>query len=630
MITYFRHLFVDSWLGRAFALLIFVAFVAWGVSGVLGSMGRAGPGDVARVGDRQVSEQEFDAAFQRDLRQVASQAAGGDASQIPAAERGQIAMQALQGLVGRAEALRQAARLGIVVPDSALRQAVFDAPLFKAKDGGFDRVRFNQFLEQRHMTQDSLLSALRDDLAAKALIEPLRVGARAPDILVRKAFDYASQTRTLDMVRVLASAVPPPPPADEATLRRYFQNHPDQFQAPEFRRVKLVLLSPQTVARGMDVSEAQERAVFKAEHGTGQVPEKRSVQVVTSPSEAQAQALATLWRGGAGWAQVQAAAAGSVPVSIDDAAQATFPEPRLGALAFAAKPDQVAGPAHLESGWVLLKVVKVVAPTTQSFDALRPKLRDQIAAARAGEGMAERVQKLQDAIAGSSGLDQIPGDIGAAALEGTLDAQGMTQAGEPAPLPGSPAARRAVIAQAFAQKPGAPPELKQGPDDSLYALVVQSVIPRRKLAYAAVAGQVAASVRREAIRHAANVEAAGLFAAAKKQGGVAKLGRADVVHAGPIGRGAPPADVPAELARLAFSLAPGQSTMVETPDGFVVATITGAQHPGPGSNALAFARMHSRLDQAVGDDIEASYAMALQRQTPPRLDAAAMRRVISP
>ncbi len=630
MITYFRHLFVDSWLGRAFALLIFVAFVAWGVSGVLGSMGRTGPGDVAQVGSQQVSEQEFDGAFQRDLQQVASQSNGGDTSQIPTEERGQIAMQALQGLVGRAEALRQASRRGIVVPDSVLRQAVFDAPLFKGTDGSFDRTRFNQFLAQRGMTETGLLSALRDDLAAKALIEPLRVGAFAPDILAREAFDYAAQTRTLDMVRVPLSAVPTPPPADDATLHRYFQNHPEQFQAPEFRRIKLVVLSPQTVARGMDVPEAQERALFKAEHGTGQVPQKRSVEVITSQTEARAEALATLWQGGAGWPQMQAAAADSVPVAIDDAAQSTFPEPKLGALAFGAKPDQVVGPTHLDSGWVLLKVIKVTAPTTQSFAELRPKLHDQIAASRASEGMADRVQKLQDAIAGSSGLDQIPGDIGAAALEGTLDASGMTQAGAPAPLPGSAALRRAVIAQAFAQKPGAPPELKQGPDDADYALTVQSVIPPQKLAYAAVAAKVAASVQHDAVRRAAEAQAARLFADARKRGGVDKLGRADVIHVGPIGRGAPPAGVPADLAQLAFSLAPGQSTMVETPDGFVVATVTGAQHPGPASNQLAFARMHSRLDQAVGDDIEASYAMALQRQTPPVLNDAAVRRVINP
>ena len=630
MISYFRHLFVDSWLGRAFALLIFVAFVAWGVSGVFGSMGRTGPGDVASVGGQPVSEQEFDSRLRQQLQQVAQQSTGGDVSQIPAAERQQVGMQVLQGLVNRAEALREAARLGIVVPDSVLRQAVFAAAAFKDKDGKFDRARFDRILAAQGLTETRLLSLFREDLAVNALVAALRGGAVAPAVLVRHAFDYAAQTRTLDMVRIPFDAMPAPADADEPVLRRYFDNHPDQFKAPEYRRIKLVVLSPQTVAATMDVSEADERAAFKAQYGTGQVPEKRSVEVITAPGEARARALATLWSAGAGWPQMQAAASDSIPVAVDDAAQDSFPDPALGKVAFAAKPGDVVGPTHLDSGWVLLKVVKLIAPARQSFAQVRAHLHDEIAASRVADGMADRVQKLQDAIAGGSGLDQIPGDLGAAAAQGTLDAKGMTPAGQPAPLPGSGPLRQAILAQAFAQKQGAPPELKQGPDDAEFALVVQSATPARALPFAAVQDRVRMAVRQQAVRHAAEQQAARLYAEAQKQGGLAKLGRADIVHAGPIGRNAPPPGVPPDLANIAFSLAPGQSTMLQTSDGFVVATITGAQHPGPLSNRLAYARMQSRLDEAVGDNIEASYAMALQRRVRPVVNADAVRRVISP
>ena len=628
MISYFRHLFVDSWLGRVFAGLIFVAFVAWGVSGVFSSMGPSGPGIVATVEGEKVTAVAFDNAFRQQLAAVARQTTGGDVSQIPSAERGQIALQVLQGLVGRAEALREASSLGIVVPDAVLRDAVFAAPIFKGSDGRFDRMRFDRVLQAEGMTEATLLSLFRDDLKANALIESLRIGALAPAVLVRHAFDYAAETRTLDMVRIPFASMPPPPAADDATLHRYFDNHPDAFKAPQYRRIKLVVLSPHTVASSMDVSEADERAAFKELVGTGQVPEKRSVEVITAPSQARAEALATLWRGGAGWPQMQAAATDSIPVQLDDAPQTTFPEPALGALAFGAKPGAVAGPAHLESGWVVLRVTKVTAPSVKSFAAMRSKLHDEIAEARASDGMADRVQKLQDAVAGGSGLDQIPGDIGAVAAEGTLDPQGMTQDGTPAPLPGPEPLRTAILAQAFAQKPGAPPEIKQGPGDAEFALIVQTEIPAHPLAFAAVQDKVRQDVREAAIHHEAETQAADLFAAARGHHGVGALGRTDVVQAGPIGRGPPPAWVPADLARQAFGLAPGTSTMLRTSDGFVVATVIGVQHPGPQSNRLAYARMQTTLDQSVGDDIEASYAMALQRRMRPQINDQAVRSVI--
>ncbi len=626
MISYFRHLFVDSWLGRAFALLIFAAFVFWGVGDFFTSMGRGDPGTVASVGAQKVSAQAFDSAYRQQLDRVAQQT-GGDASQLPVGERGQIAMQVLQGLVSHAEALREATRLGVVVPDGVLRQAIFDLPLFKDDHQQFDRARFDQWLRTHNLTEQKLLSLFRDDLTASALIEPLRIGARAPSIVVRRAYDYGAQTRTLDMVSIPFASVAPPPPAGEATLRRYYDNHAMQFQAPDYRRIKLVLLSPETIARSIDVPEADERALFKSQQGTGS-PEKRSVEVITAPSEARARALATLWSGGAGWPQMQAAAADSVPVALDDATEAAFPDPALGRIAFTAKPGQVSAPTHLESGWVLLKVVRVTAPTTHSFETMRPALHDEIAVSRARDGMADRVQKLQDAIAGGSGLDQIPADLGAAAAEGTLDAQGLTQSGGPAPLPGNPAQRKAIVAQAFAQRQGDAPALKQGPDGSEFALVVEAVTPARAQEYAAVQDKVRAAVQRDAVHRAAEQQAATLYAQVRAHGGLAASGRSDVAHVGPIGRNPPPGDVPPDLARLAFSLAPGSSTMLEGAKGFAVITVTGIQQPEPAANRLAYDRLQGTLDEAFGDDIEASYAMALRDRTKPVLNPQAIRSVI--
>ncbi len=631
MITYFRHLFVDSWAGRAFAVLIFAAFVLWGVGDFFTKMGGAPDAStVAAVGDRKIGVEDFNNAFHSQLDQVAQQT-GGDPSQIAGPERAQIAMQVLQGLVSRAEALREASRLGIVVPDDVLRQTIFDLPLFKGSDGRFDRARFNSWLQQNRLTEARVLSIFRDDLTANALVEPLRVGATAPAVLVRHAYDFAAQTRTIDLVTVPFATQPAPTPPDQATLQRYYDNHAQQFQAPEYRRIKLVLLSPQTLARSIDIPEADERALFKAQNNNGSVPERRSVQVITAPSETRAQALATLWRGGAGWPQMQAAATDSVPVALDAAALATFPSPEMGHLAFTAKPGDVAGPVKTETGWVLLKVTKVDPAVTHSFEDSREKLHDQLAAARVRDLLADRVQKLQDAIAGGSGLDQIPGDIGAVAAEGTLDAQGNTQVGEPAPLPGSPALRQAIVATAFAQKPGAPPELKQGADDAEYALMVEQVTPATAQPFATVQDKVRDAVLADARRREAEQQAASLFAQARKAGGLAKLPTVTgLVHEPPFGRGHPPPGISPQLQQIVFSLPVGQSTMVPDPDGFAVATITGLQHPDPAGNRLAYERLQTNLDGSIANDIEVTYATLLRSRKQPTLNAQAIRSVVGP
>ena len=39
MITSLRHVFVESWLGRAIVIAVFVAFIGWGVGDVVGYIG---------------------------------------------------------------------------------------------------------------------------------------------------------------------------------------------------------------------------------------------------------------------------------------------------------------------------------------------------------------------------------------------------------------------------------------------------------------------------------------------------------------------------------------------------------------------------------------------------------------
>ncbi len=50
-----------------------------------------------------------------------------------------VAEQALERMVIQAAIAEEVQRLGIVVPDDALRQAVFEMPAFRGQGGAFDR-----------------------------------------------------------------------------------------------------------------------------------------------------------------------------------------------------------------------------------------------------------------------------------------------------------------------------------------------------------------------------------------------------------------------------------------------------------------------------------------------------------
>ena len=633
MLAFMRRLFIGSWLGRILAMVIFLSFAVWGMGSFVTGLGRVSAGNVASVAGRGIGSEEFDRTYRRGLASAAQNAGLTDPTALPFEQKRQIAAQALQQLVFQAVINNAATRIGVVVPDAVVREQVFAEKAFLGPDGLFSRALFDQRLQAAGFTEDGLIRIFREQAAALALVEPMRIGAHAPGELVRRAYGFGAEQRVLDMASLPFSAIPVPPAPDDAALRRYYDNNKDRFVAPEYRKIKLVLLSPDTVARGLDVSDADERKLYDELVPRFHVAEKRSVQVMIANDQARAAQIAALWQNGIGWTQLQATAKDATPIALDDATAASIPSPDIARLTFATAPGTVAGPAKTEAGWVVLRVNKVTPAQNRSFAEAQAELHDIIARQRANALMSPRVQKLQDAIAGG-GLDAIPTDLGAVPAEGSLDAQGLTRSGDPAPLPGSEAVRKAVVAQAFATRKGDVPTLMQGPEGSWYALVVEDVTPASPLSFVQAADRVRAAWQQDQVRHADEQRAATLYADADAHHGLAAAAAATpgsvsgLLTGIMVRRGQTAGPVPANLQQIAFSLAPGTSTMLQTPDGFVVATVTAIRHPDPSKDHAGYARTRDALDAAMADDVENTYVTALRDRAHPSIDDKAVEQVV--
>jgi peptidyl-prolyl cis-trans isomerase D len=636
MLAKIRSVFANSWVARIAAVLFAVAFGAWGIQGAL-TGGDAGEGEtVATVGGRGVTVVEFDNSYQRQLSATAAQMArsqGGtpDPTALPPEMKREIGAGVLRQLVTERSIVARASALGLVVPDHVLRDAVFAIPAFQGTDGQFDRNRFNQVLQASHLTEKGVLALVSDELMSRALLEPVRASAVAPAPMVDAIYNFIAETVSLAYVDVPFDSIPAPPEPTPATLQRFYTNHPGAFSAPEYRKIRAVVLSRQTVARDVPVPEADIKAAYAAQEQRLFKPARRSVQVVTVPNKAKAAGIADLWRGGAQWASVQALATadGGTAVSLANAGEREFPSAALGHAVFAADEGVITDPVPDGAGFVVLRVIGSTA-ATGDYASEHDRLREQLAEKRAAAAVQDRVDRLQDAIAGG-GLDKIPADTGAVTAEGTLDAQGMTPAGDPAPLPGSDTLRQALIAHAFQIQKGAPPSLQTAPDGGYYAVEVESVTPPRKLGLSDALPEVIKQWHDEAVRHAAETRAAAIYAQAEADHSLnqaaAKAGL-NVITTPPFSRTAPPAGVPAPLARVAFGLPQGHATMVRSDSGYSVGIVTAIGHPPSSTDANRFAQLQNQVQASVANDLETTYANYVLSKAKTTLNEAAVNRVL--
>jgi peptidyl-prolyl cis-trans isomerase D len=623
-------------------MIMVVAFIVWGVGDVVRTIGTGGTW-VAKVGGETIDLSRAQQAFQQQMTDLQRRMPPG--TDVTPEMRRTVADAAVQGLIGQAVIAQEQRRLGVVVPDAAVRQAVFAVPQFHGPSGQFDQATFEAVLRNNNMTEAQFLGIVRGRLTDQQLLGTLAAGAVPPGELVKQVFAYQFEQRSADLVELPFSAAPVPPVPSEAVLQRWYDNHPDFYSTKEYRRIKAVVLSPETLAKDIPITDAELQAAYDARKAQYVKPERRSVQVIQVPDQAKAVALAAQWRGGAGsdgaapggaapgaadWAAMQAAAkaAGGSAIELDDTAEAGLPSAELGRAVFNAVPDAVSDPMQGLAGWQILKVTKVTPGSTQTFEQVKDQLRQLVLDAKAADIIYDRANKVDNILASGSGLDELPSDLGLVGVTGTMDVDGNTLDGKPAPIPGGDALRQALIEAAFKAHKDDPPQLievplKAGGGSAYYALRVEDVIPPAPKPFAQVKDTVLTDWTQDQARHTQEIAATKLMTEVQHGQTLAQAaaGSGVTVTRTPLtGREQAASGVPPELLRTLFDLKPGEPTMVELPDAFIVAVPAEIKVPEATSDPTGYEQVRAALARALGQDVDEIFAQTLRERAQPRID----------
>ena len=627
---------LNTWPVRIFFILLIAAFGTWGIGNVLPDILGADR-SAAHVGGVAISPQDVQSAFRQQMQQTAQQL--GSPDQVTPEMRMMIAEQSAARLVAQTAIDQMARGMGLAAPDADVQREVFAMDAFQDQNHQFSRSRFDQLLQANGLSETEFLHLMQAQIIRNQLLDSIRAAATAPAVMVKTVYAFQNQARVAQLVQLPFAAASPPSPPSDAVLQRWYKNHPTEFSAPEYRRITLVILSPDVLARDVPVSDAELRAAYdRMIANSPALPEKRTVEVVVAQDHAAAQTIAQTWSGGAAWPAVQtaAAAAGATALLLPNITASDLPSAALAHAAFTAPAQTVTGPiANGAGGWAVLEVTQVTpGGAAQSYAQATPALRNQIARQRAVGLVDSRVDALQDALAGRTPLERLPGNLGLAALEGSVDSNGLTEQGQPAPIPGTAALRQAVVAQAFKQSVGQPAALINGPDNSYFALTVDGIIPATTKAYADVKAQVLTSWTNAQMQREQEITATQMLTAMK--GGRTLQGVADplglqVTTTPPLTRdGQAPAGVPTNLIAPLFSLRQGESTMIETPDGFVVAQLSQIQTPNPDADPVGYQQLRASLSGNLADDMQAVFAGVVTARDNPRINQAVIQQIAQP
>ena len=384
--------------------LVIIGLTGFGLSGAVSGLASQ---NVARVGGEPVSREEFVRAMFRQLDAFGRQAG----TQLTMSQAQAIGMdqQVLSRLVTVAALDREAKALKLSVGDRIVGDQLMGAQQFQGLSGKFDQQAYDFFLSRQGLSAKEYEEELREEAARALLQSAVGGGARMPDVLAQRVLAYLGEERGFDYVRITPGSLEGGLPApDAAALQAHYDANPDDYTAPETRRVTYVALTPEDLVDTIEVTEDEVRAAYEDRAEAYNTPAARIVDQISFPSVEDAEAAkARIEAGEISFADLAA----ERDLTAADIARGRVTEEDLGAEARAAVFGTVnlgvVGPVTTDLGPALYRVNAVIPARTTAFEDVQDELRRTLALDAARNEIAEHIDPVQDLLASGATLQEI-------------------------------------------------------------------------------------------------------------------------------------------------------------------------------------------------------------------------------
>ncbi|MGP3722776.1 peptidyl-prolyl cis-trans isomerase [Cereibacter sphaeroides] len=594
--------------------------VFWGLVGLmavgLGGFGvtnfGGGLSTVGSVGDRDITTGAYARALQQEMRALGAQI--NQPVTMEMAKAFGLDQQVRRRLVTEAALSNEADRIGLSVGDARVAREITGTDAFHGPSGQFDRETYRLVLRQNNLSEGEFETGLREDMARSLLQGAVGGGFIAPAQMVNTLHAYIAERRSFGLLRVTEANLAKPLAAPtDAELQAWYEAHPADFTAPETKRITYAALLPQDVAATLPADEAALRRLYDERHAEFVQPERRLVERLVFPTaEAAAEARKRLDAGTPFETLVSERGLELADIDLGDASRDA-----LGGAAdavFALTEPGIAGPVETDLGPALFRVNGVIAAHETPFEEVRDDLLTEYQQEAAGRAIAGRREQIDDLLAAGATLEDLAGEAGMKIA--TVDyAPGLDS-----DIAGYEAFRTAADKL---QKDDFPETILLN-DGGLLAMRLDEVVAPQLKPFEEVRDDVAEAARKDALTKALAARATEIAKAAEEGTDLGSFG--PVEDLGPMTRDGFVEGVPETLMPAAFEMQQGAFRAIEGAD-FAGVLRLDAVEPAAADDEAAKAlkaSLSAQIEQALSQDALALFSNSLMQEAGITLNDAAI------
>ena len=609
---------------RGASVLVWVLLAV--MAGSLGSFGvtnfnGSGIQRIGTVGDEDVTVDDFAAELRQQLADVSQQF--GQQITLSQAQAFGLALdqKALQATLNRTAMNGEASRIGISVGDTVVAAQLAGIQAFQGIAGSFEADTYKLALQQNNLTARDFEAGIRKDSARTILQNAVVAGLAAPQTVTDTIYAWAAEQRSFSWLALTEADLPTPlPPPTEADLTAHYDANIATFTRPEAKRITYVALLPETLAPSLPVDDAAVQALYDSRADQYLIPEKRLVERLVYPTEADATAAKARLDAGETFETLVADRGLALEdIDLGDVSQADLGD--AGAAVFALTEPGVTGPLTSPLGPALFRMNAILAAQNTPFDEVKGTLTSEVQTAAAVKAIGDRLEEIDDLLAGGMSLEDLAKDQGLT-LATTDYAPGADDNDTITDFAKFRAAADPLVAGDF-------PEAVILDDGGLVALRLDEVLPPTPRPFDTVKDQVTAAVRAAALTKALSDHALTIKTAV--EGGAALGAYGITSFVGKATRDSTLDGAPTATMTTVFSLKPGAVAVVQEP-GFTALIQMNAVTPAPATGDEATALRDAIADnsrRAMAQDIFQLFTGALTTEAGISLDQTAINAVIA-
>lgn len=422
----------SNWLGKTVMSVMFgvliISFGIWGIADIFKGFGQS---SLAKIGSTEISTEQFRNLFTDRLQQIGRRF--GRPLTTEQARQFGLDRQVLQDVISDAALDETARRMGLGQSDADIVRAIQNEPTFKGLDGKFDHERFVQIIRQAGYTEQRYIAEQRKNALRRQLTGTIVAGIEPPKTQIEALVRFQNEQRSADFVRLTAAQAGTIDPPSPEALAAYFEDRKQLFRAPEYRKIAMLALTPDDIAKTITVSDEDAKKAFEQRRERFATPEKRQVFQIPFPNADEAKAARERIQAGTSFEDIaKERKLTTADIDLGTVAKSSIGDSAIADAAFALAPDTVSEPVKGTLITALLKVTKVEPGTNPSFESVAPAIKREIALERARTQMQDLHNKIEDERGGGANIAEAAQKVGlkATTIE-AIDRSGRAPDGKP-------------------------------------------------------------------------------------------------------------------------------------------------------------------------------------------------------